>query len=111
MYARWCACPGGPKSCQVRGGLSQLQLTHQEARRGPNFASNTLHVSEITTSTKAVQQLPVATLISMLSWTGPQDHDIRFFAAKITAEIAGDLLIVGIPGTIQMISSLLDSDV
>jgi len=47
----------------------------------------------------------------MLSWTGPQDHDIRFFAAKITVEISGDLLIVGIPGTIQMISSLLDSDV
>ena len=47
----------------------------------------------------------------MLSRTGPQDHDIRFFAAKITVEISGDLLIVGIPGTIQMISSLLDSDV
>jgi len=81
--------------------LAAVQILHSLLLR--QEASNTLPVSEITTSSKAV-----ATLISMLSWTGPQDQDIRFFAAKITAEIAGDLLIVGIPGTIQMISSLLD---
>ncbi|PUZ55806.1 hypothetical protein GQ55_5G241300 [Panicum hallii var. hallii] len=85
--------------------LAAVQILHSLLLR--QEASNTLHVSEITTSTKAV-----ATLISMLSWTGPEDQDIRFFAAKITAELAaGDLLIVGIPGTIQMVSSLLDSDV
>ncbi|RLN22898.1 uncharacterized protein C2845_PM07G15960 [Panicum miliaceum] len=83
--------------------LAAVRILHSLLLR--QEASNTLHVSEITTSTKAV-----ATLISMLSWTGPEDQDIRFFAAKITAELAGDLLIVGIPGTIQMISSLLDSD-
>lgn len=81
--------------------LAAVQILHSLLLR--QEASNTLPVSEITTASKAV-----ATLISMLSWTGPQDQDIRFFAAKITAEIAGDLLIVGIPGTIQMISSLLD---
>ena len=84
--------------------LAAVQILHSLLLR--QEASNTLPVSEITTASKAV-----ATLISMLSWTGPQDHDIRFFAAKITVEISGDLLIVGIPGTIQMISSLLDSDV
>ncbi|CAL4962614.1 unnamed protein product [Urochloa decumbens] len=82
--------------------LAAVQIMHSLLL--PREASK-LHVAEITTSTKAV-----ATLISMLSWTRPQDQDIRFFAAKIVTELAGDLLIVGIPGTIQMVSSLLDSD-
>ncbi|CAL4955827.1 unnamed protein product [Urochloa decumbens] len=83
--------------------LAAVQILHSLLL--PREASNKLHVAEITTSTKAV-----ATLISMLSWTRPQDQDIRFFAAKIVTELAGDLLIVGIPGTIQIVSSLLDSD-
>ncbi|CAO1948358.1 unnamed protein product [Urochloa humidicola] len=84
--------------------LAAVQILHSLLL--PREASNKkLPVSQITTCTQAV-----ATLISMLGWTGPEDKDIRFFAAKITAELAGDLLTVGIPGTIQMVYSLLDSD-
>uniref|UniRef100_A0A0A8ZPU9 Uncharacterized protein n=1 Tax=Arundo donax TaxID=35708 RepID=A0A0A8ZPU9_ARUDO len=63
-------------------------------------------VSNITTSTKAV-----ATLISLMGWTTPEDEctRIRLFAAKVTAEIADDIKIVGITGTIQIVSSLLDA--
>ncbi|RCV26227.1 hypothetical protein SETIT_5G228700v2 [Setaria italica] len=83
--------------------LAAVQILHSLLL--PREASNKLPDSDRTTCTKAV-----VTLISMLRWTGPDDQIIRFFAAKIAAELAGDLLIVGIPGTIQMVSSLLDSD-
>ncbi|KAF8676010.1 hypothetical protein HU200_047513 [Digitaria exilis] len=83
--------------------LAAVQIMHSLLL--PQGANKKLDVSEIITSTKAV-----VTLISMLGWTCPIDQDIRLLAAKITAELAGDLLIVGIPGTIQLISSLLDSE-
>ncbi|KAE8812939.1 hypothetical protein D1007_10035 [Hordeum vulgare] len=64
---------------------------------------NTEFISPITTSTKAV-----TTLISMLGWTAREDADIRLFASKVTTHLAPYLRIVSIPGTIQMVSSLLD---
>ncbi|XP_062182885.1 uncharacterized protein LOC133886990 [Phragmites australis] len=68
-------------------------------------ASNTGLVSKITISTKVV-----ASLIGTLGWTAPEDQgiSIRLYAAKVVAVLAVDLRIVGIPGTIQMVSSLLD---
>lgn len=62
-------------------------------------------ISKLTASTKTV-----TTLFSMLGWTSKGDTDIRLFATKVTAELAGSLRVVAIPGTMQFISSLLDSD-
>ncbi|KAE8776304.1 hypothetical protein D1007_51064 [Hordeum vulgare] len=67
-------------------------------------SNDTQLVSLITTTTHAV-----ATLISMLGWTVAEDADIRVFAAKITAHLSPHLLIIGIPGTMQKVSSLLDA--
>ncbi|KAF7111650.1 hypothetical protein CFC21_111632 [Triticum aestivum] len=61
-------------------------------------------ISLITTSTDAV-----TTLISMLEWTVTEDADIRLFATKVTAQLAPNLRIIGIPGTMHKISLLLDA--
>jgi hypothetical protein len=45
----------------------------------------------------------------MLGSVVPEDADIRLFAAKVVADFAQYLRISGIPGTVQMVSSLLDS--
>ncbi|KAM3215059.1 hypothetical protein ACQJBY_067174 [Aegilops geniculata] len=66
--------------------------------------SNTDLVSLITTSTEAV-----TTLINMLGWTVTEDADIRLFAAKVTTHLAPYLHIIGIPGSMQKVSSLLDA--
>ena len=76
-------------------------LKETEATR----SSTGLLVSEVTTSKNSV-----GTLISMLGWTEPEDQGIRLFAAEVIAKMAGNLRIVGIPGTVQMVSSLLDYD-
>ncbi|TVU35918.1 hypothetical protein EJB05_17825, partial [Eragrostis curvula] len=76
---------------------SLLQL-HGPSKRGL--------VAQITTNTKVV-----ASLVNILGWTASDDEpgiSIRLFAAKVIASLAGDLRIVGIPGTMQMVSSLLD---
>uniref|UniRef100_M8C3Q9 Uncharacterized protein n=1 Tax=Aegilops tauschii TaxID=37682 RepID=M8C3Q9_AEGTA len=65
---------------------------------------NTKLISLITTSPKAV-----TTLINMLGWTVTEDADIRLFAAKVTAHLAPHVQIIRIPGTMQMVSSLLDA--
>ncbi|XP_044452838.1 uncharacterized protein [Triticum aestivum] len=62
-------------------------------------------LSKLATSTKTV-----ARIISMLDWTSPKDTTIRLYAAKVTAELAKDLRVVTFPGTIQLVSALLDAD-
>ncbi|KAM0904903.1 hypothetical protein ACQ4PT_017689 [Festuca glaucescens] len=85
--------------------LQQHNQRQQDRQIGQDEeASNTKVVSEIIGSTKAV-----TTLISMLGSVVPEDADIRLFAAKVVADIARYLCISGIPGTMQMVSSLLDS--
>jgi predicted membrane protein len=51
----------------------------------------------------------VASLFDMLDWTSDRDSEIRLFAAKVTAELAGSLRVVQIPGTTQLVASLLDT--
>uniref|UniRef100_A0A0A8XST5 Uncharacterized protein n=1 Tax=Arundo donax TaxID=35708 RepID=A0A0A8XST5_ARUDO len=59
-------------------------------------------VSKIITSTDMV-----TILIRMLGLTAPQDNAMRLLAAKVIAQLAGDIQIVEIHGTMQMISCLL----
>ncbi|CAN6226352.1 unnamed protein product [Urochloa humidicola] len=47
-------------------------------------------------------------LINMLDWTSPEDASVRLFAAKVTAELATSIRVVTIPGTVQIVSALLD---
>ncbi|TVU43573.1 hypothetical protein EJB05_10053, partial [Eragrostis curvula] len=49
-------------------------------------------------------------LMRMLDWTSTEDTTIRLFAAKVIAELAKSLRVVTIPGTMQLISSLLDAN-
>uniref|UniRef100_A0A0D3GUC2 Uncharacterized protein n=1 Tax=Oryza barthii TaxID=65489 RepID=A0A0D3GUC2_9ORYZ len=46
----------------------------------------------------------------MLGWTSNGDADVRLFAAKVTAELAGSLRVVAIPGAMQNVASLLHTD-
>ncbi|KAF8668954.1 hypothetical protein HU200_052165 [Digitaria exilis] len=50
----------------------------------------------------------MARLINMLDWTSPEHTTVRLFAAKVTAELATRLRVVTIPGTVQVVSALLD---
>uniref|UniRef100_I1QCR0 BLE2 protein n=1 Tax=Oryza glaberrima TaxID=4538 RepID=I1QCR0_ORYGL len=65
--------------------------------------------------TKTIKKLTkdtntVASLFDMLGWTSEGDEEIRLFAAKVTAELAGRLRVVQIPGATQLVASLLDTD-
>jgi len=50
----------------------------------------------------------MARLINMLDWTSPEDTTVRLFAAQVTAELATSIRVVTIPGTIQVVSALLE---
>ncbi|CAN6206307.1 unnamed protein product [Urochloa humidicola] len=60
-------------------------------------------ISKLTTSTDTI-----ARIINMLDLTSPRDITIRLFAAKVIAELAKSLRVVTIPGTMQVVSALLD---
>uniref|UniRef100_A0A0D9X2A6 Saposin B-type domain-containing protein n=1 Tax=Leersia perrieri TaxID=77586 RepID=A0A0D9X2A6_9ORYZ len=60
-------------------------------------------IGKLTTSTKTM-----ARLISMLGWTSSSHTIVRLYAAKATVELAKILQVVIIPGTLQLVSSLLD---
>ncbi|XP_048550649.1 uncharacterized protein LOC125530297 [Triticum urartu] len=62
-------------------------------------------LSKLATSTKTM-----ARIIRMLDWTSPKDTAIRLYAAKVTAELAKNLRAGTIPGTMQLVSALLDAD-
>uniref|UniRef100_A0A0D9V2Z0 Uncharacterized protein n=1 Tax=Leersia perrieri TaxID=77586 RepID=A0A0D9V2Z0_9ORYZ len=82
--------------------LAAVRVLHSLLQSGGSKAR--LAASKITTSTNTV-----ATLIGMLAWAAIEDHDARLFAAKIIAALAGEIPIVRFPGTVQLISSLLDT--
>uniref|UniRef100_A0A0D9X298 Uncharacterized protein n=1 Tax=Leersia perrieri TaxID=77586 RepID=A0A0D9X298_9ORYZ len=62
-------------------------------------------IAKLTTSTKTM-----ARLISMLGWTSASHKVVRLYAAKATVELAKSLRVVTVPGTVQLVSSLLDTD-
>ncbi|OEL24907.1 hypothetical protein BAE44_0014072 [Dichanthelium oligosanthes] len=86
---------GSPKM-QLHG----IRIMHSLLQREP---TRTRLLSKLTTSPKTM-----ATLINMLDWTSLEGTTIRLFVAVITAEIAKSLRVVTIPGTIQVVSALLD---
>ncbi|KAF7007173.1 hypothetical protein CFC21_022131 [Triticum aestivum] len=82
--------------------LYGIRMMHSFLQREPTKAQL---LSKLTTSTKTV-----ARIIRMLNWTSPKDTTIRLYAAKVTAELAKDLHVVTFPGTMQLVSALLDAD-
>uniref|UniRef100_K3ZZ49 BLE2 protein n=1 Tax=Setaria italica TaxID=4555 RepID=K3ZZ49_SETIT len=86
---------GSPKM-QLHG----IRIMHSLLQREP---TRTRLLSKLTTSTKTM-----ATLINMLDWSTLEDTTIRLSVAVITAEVAKSLRVVTIPGTIQVVSVLLD---
>ncbi|TVU35912.1 hypothetical protein EJB05_17819, partial [Eragrostis curvula] len=67
------------------------------------FSSKRL-MTRIISSNKAM-----SILIGMLGWSDIRDRDIRLFAARITAKLACNLRIAMVPGTVKLVSSLLDA--
>uniref|UniRef100_A0A0E0LP67 BLE2 protein n=1 Tax=Oryza punctata TaxID=4537 RepID=A0A0E0LP67_ORYPU len=62
-------------------------------------------IAKLTTSTKTMVRL-----ISMLGWTSPNHSVVRLYATKTTVELAKNLQVITVPGTMQLVSSLLDID-
>ncbi|KAB8106636.1 hypothetical protein EE612_041067 [Oryza sativa] len=63
-------------------------------------------LEKLTTSTQTM-----ARLISMLDWSSRHHRaTIRLYAAKVTAELAKNLRVETVPGTLQLVSTLLDAD-
>lgn len=62
-------------------------------------------LSKLTNSTKTM-----ARIIRMLDWTSPKDATVRLYAAKVTCELAKNLRVATFPGTMQLVSALLDTD-
>ncbi|KAL6658873.1 hypothetical protein ACP70R_002913 [Stipagrostis hirtigluma subsp. patula] len=65
-------------------------------------------IAEITASTS--KKAAASTLIAMLGCTVAQDEDVRLFAARVTAELAGSLKTAEFPGMVKLVATLLDAD-
>ncbi|CAO2202561.1 unnamed protein product [Urochloa humidicola] len=52
----------------------------------------------------------LSTLVGMLGWEDARHRDIRLNAARVIAKLADSLTIAEIPGTLKLVSSLLDAD-
>uniref|UniRef100_I1QCR1 BLE2 protein n=1 Tax=Oryza glaberrima TaxID=4538 RepID=I1QCR1_ORYGL len=85
-----------------RKKLYGVQMVHSFLKKEQ---LRTKTITKLTNATKTV-----ASLFDMLGWTSDGDEEIRFFAAKVTAELAGSLRVVQIPGATQLVASLLDTD-
>ncbi|XBI99451.1 hypothetical protein VPH35_019528 [Triticum aestivum] len=83
--------------------LHGIRLMHSFLQWEPTKAQL---LSTLTTSTKTV-----ARIIRMLDRTSPKDTGIRIYAAMVTTELAKNLRVVTIPGTVQLVSALLDTDI
>uniref|UniRef100_A0A0E0EFB3 Uncharacterized protein n=1 Tax=Oryza meridionalis TaxID=40149 RepID=A0A0E0EFB3_9ORYZ len=85
-----------------RKKLYGVQMLHSFLRKEQLRAKT---IPKLTSSTKTV-----ASLFNMLGWTSDGDADVRLFAAKVTADLAGSLRVVAIPGAMQNVASLLHTD-
>uniref|UniRef100_A0A0E0I4Y3 BLE2 protein n=1 Tax=Oryza nivara TaxID=4536 RepID=A0A0E0I4Y3_ORYNI len=84
-----------------RKKLYGVQMLHKFLKKEQ---LRTKTITKLTNDTKTV-----ASLFDMLDWTSDGDEEIRLFAAKVTAELAGSLRVVQIPGATQLVASLLDT--
>uniref|UniRef100_A0A0E0I502 BLE2 protein n=1 Tax=Oryza nivara TaxID=4536 RepID=A0A0E0I502_ORYNI len=82
--------------------LDGVRMLHSFLKRKNTKA---LLLFRLSTSTKTLERS-----ISMLGWTAPEDAEIRLLAAKVVIELARSLQVIAIPGSMQNISSLLDTD-
>ncbi|KAF0906421.1 hypothetical protein E2562_011419 [Oryza meyeriana var. granulata] len=82
--------------------LYGVQMLHSFLKK-EHFRTKT--IPKLTSSTETV-----ASLFNMLGWTSDGDADGRLFAAKVTAQLADSLRVIAIPGAMQIVASLLDSD-
>ncbi|XBI99465.1 hypothetical protein VPH35_019540 [Triticum aestivum] len=89
------------KSDSPKMQLYGLRMLHIFLKNEP---IKTKAISKLATSTKTV-----TVLFNMLGWTSEGDANIRSFAAKVIAELAGSLRVVSVPGAMQLIASLLDT--
>uniref|UniRef100_A0A453AW07 Uncharacterized protein n=1 Tax=Aegilops tauschii subsp. strangulata TaxID=200361 RepID=A0A453AW07_AEGTS len=89
------------KSDSPKMQLYGLHMLHIFLKNEP---LKTKAISKLATSTKTV-----TVLFNMLGWTSEGDANIRSFAAKVIAELAGSLRAVSVPGAMQLIASLLDT--
>ncbi|KAL6896587.1 hypothetical protein ACP4OV_007159 [Aristida adscensionis] len=86
----------GSQKMQLHGVRIMYSLMQREPMR-------TRLLSKLAISTKTM-----ATLINMLGCSSPEDATTRLFAAKVTVELAKSLRAFTMPGTVQIISALLD---
>ncbi|KAF0907322.1 hypothetical protein E2562_015823 [Oryza meyeriana var. granulata] len=83
--------------------LYGLRMMHIFVQRDPTRAQL---MEKLTTSRQTM-----ARLIGLLEWTSRNDHaTIRLYAAKVNAELAKSFRFVTVPGTMQLVSTLLDAD-
>uniref|UniRef100_A0A0D3GUD4 BLE2 protein n=1 Tax=Oryza barthii TaxID=65489 RepID=A0A0D3GUD4_9ORYZ len=83
--------------------LYGIQMMHTFLQRDPTRAKL---LEKLTTSMQTK-----ARLINMLDWTdGNQHTTIRLYAAKVMAEFAKSLRVVTVPGAMQLVSTLLDTE-
>uniref|UniRef100_A0A0D3GUE6 BLE2 protein n=1 Tax=Oryza barthii TaxID=65489 RepID=A0A0D3GUE6_9ORYZ len=82
--------------------LYGIQMLHSFLKRKRTKA---LLLLRLTTSIETLN-----TLITMLGWTSPEDAQVRLLATKVIVELSRSLQVIGIPGSMQNISSLLDTE-
>uniref|UniRef100_A0A0D9X297 BLE2 protein n=1 Tax=Leersia perrieri TaxID=77586 RepID=A0A0D9X297_9ORYZ len=112
-------CMGGPVLAPKKISLITFAMDslNSDSSRNKLYGVQMLHsflkkeqlrtktITRLTNATKTV-----ASLFDMLGWTSDEDADIRLFAAKVTAELAGSIRVVQIPGATQLVASLLEND-
>jgi hypothetical protein len=82
---------------------------------GVLILSNLLHENKETNSSQQLRtkiirsNKTLSTLICMLGWEDVRHRDTKLTAARVIANIADRLTIAEIPGTLKMVSSLLDA--
>ncbi|XP_051214011.1 uncharacterized protein [Lolium perenne] len=91
------------KSDSPKKQLYGLKMLHNFLKKEQ---LKTKAISELTTCMKTM-----TCLINMLGWTSEGHKDIRSFAAKVTAEIADSLSVIHVPREMQLIASLLETNV
>uniref|UniRef100_A0A0D9X2B3 BLE2 protein n=1 Tax=Leersia perrieri TaxID=77586 RepID=A0A0D9X2B3_9ORYZ len=82
--------------------LNGVRMLHSFLKRK---RTKVLLLMRLNTSTETLN-----TLINMLGWTCPEDAQVRLFATKVIVELSRSLQVIGIHGSMQNISSLLDTD-